>query len=247
MATTKISQIIIRKDDLANVPVLSAGEFMLAGDEQRLFLGQEPVTGVVSSSTTTEASVTFSVNTAGILTPLDLDAVSEYSIVVTKASDSSTITIPSANVTANDTVLTFNHGLGGAVAGADTFVLNYNKEVTSYKAERDIRRLATKFTNSGGVVKTTGIDFLSSVKNDINIDYALFNAIHMRKGTLTVLVNGASSASIEDNFIGDSQLSDVEFSITNDGAGTFTLNFNTALTSQLQFNYTQTSSKFVTS
>lgn len=251
MATTKISQIIIRKDDLNNLPVLSAGEFMLAGDEQRLFLGQEPVTGTVdfANSTTTDAYVTFEVPAAGVNTPLDLDDVSEYSIVVIDHTDSSENVIPASSVAVNDTVLVFGHGLGRAIDPADDFVLQYNKEVTSYTAERDKRRLATKFAKDQphGTPETTTIDFISSIKNDINIEYALFDSSYIRKGKLNILINGNSTSFIDDTFTGDAELSDVVFSLSNDGAGTFTLNFDTTYTTQLQFNYTQTSSKFVTS
>tara|TARA_R100000541_G_scaffold209_3_gene843 strand:- start:12402 stop:13172 length:771 start_codon:yes stop_codon:yes gene_type:complete len=252
--TTKVSQIIIRKDNASAVPTLGAGEFMLAEDEQRLFLGQAPVTGVVESSTTTNASVSFAVPIGGISTPLYLSNLADYSIVVTKAADSSTTTIASNNVTVSDAdgegsnppIYTFAHGLGGAVAGADTFVLHYNKEITSTPTDDRVKRNTIKFTNTGGQVETTGINFSSAVVNDISIDYALFNATHMRKGTLSILVNGNSASNIEDKFIGDSQLVDIEFSVTNNGSGTFTLKFKTALTTELQFNYTQTASKFVT-
>jgi hypothetical protein len=59
MATTKISQIIIRKGNLSNMKglVLAPGEFMLMGDEQRLFLGQQPLEGNLESSGPTEANV----------------------------------------------------------------------------------------------------------------------------------------------------------------------------------------------
>lgn len=256
MATTKISQIIIRKQNIGDIPSsLAAGEFYLAEDEQRLFLGQTPVTGVVESSTTTNASVSFAVPIGGVSTPLYLSNLADYSIVVTKASDNSTTTVPANDVTVSDPdgegnnppIYTFAHGLGGAVAGGDTFVLHYNKEITSSPTDDRVKRNTIKFTNTGGQVETTGINFSSAVVNDISIDYALFNALDkMRKGTLSILVNGNSSSNIEDKFIGDSQLTDVEFSVTNDGSGTFTLKFKTALTTELQFNYTQTASKFVT-
>jgi hypothetical protein len=42
--------------------------------------------------------------------------------------------------------------------------------------------------------------------------------------------------------MGDSELDDVEFSITNSGT-TFTLNFKTATTTELNFDYIQTSTQ----
>jgi len=258
MATTKISQIIIRKQNIGNIPSsLAAGEFYLAEDEQRLFLGQAPVTGVVESSTTTNASLSFAVPIGGLSTPLYLSNLADYSIVVTKAADSSTTTIPASSVTVSDPdgegsnppIYTFEHQLGGAVAGGDTFVLHYNKEITSTPTDDRVKRYATKFIQPTppNQVVTTGINFSSAVVNDISMDYTLFNTANkMRKGILSILVNGSSSSTIDDKFIGDSELSDVAFSVTNNGSGVFTLNFKTALTTELQFNYTQTASKFVT-
>ena len=76
--TTKVSQIIIRKDNLGMVPILSAGEFMLAEDEQRLFLGQKPLVGNLESSTTSTASVSFSITVGGNITPLFLNDIADY-------------------------------------------------------------------------------------------------------------------------------------------------------------------------
>jgi hypothetical protein len=308
MATTKISQIIIRKGNLANMAglVLAPGEFMLMGDEQRLFLGQQPLEGNLESSGPTEANVSFTVRVGGITTPLFLNDLAEYKIVSTQASDSSITEISSVDVAVsdpdgkggNDPIYTFDHGIINPItAGAfvvdteykiltvgttdftligaadnnvgtvftatgvgagtgtanvgpvngDTFVLYYNKEVTTTPTDDRVKRNSTTFTNSGNAVETTGINFFSNVMNDITMDYTLFDATYMRKGTLNILVNGSTTSSIEDKFIGDSELSDVEFSITNDGTGKFILNFKTSLTTGLQFNYTQTSSKFVTS
>jgi hypothetical protein len=359
MATTKISQIIIRKGNLSNMKglVLAPGEFMLMGDEQRLFLGQQPLEGNLESSGPTEANVSFTVRVGGITTPLFLNDLAEYKIVSTQASDSSITEISSVDVAVsdpdgkggNDPIYTFDHGIinpitagafvvdteykiltvgttdftliaepttsGSFVIGreykivtagttdytsigstdsvvdtiftatgvgigtgtaerttlglndlftatgvgagtgtanvgpvnGDTFVLYYNKEVTTTPTDDRVKRNSTTFTNSGNAVETTGINFFSNVMNDITMDYTLFDATYMRKGTLNILVNGSTTSSIEDKFIGDSELSDVEFSITNDGTGKFILNFKTSLTTGLQFNYTQTSSKFVTS
>jgi hypothetical protein len=75
------------------------------------------------------------------------------------------------------------------------------------------------------------------------MNYTLFNvAGKMRKGTLTILVSGTTNSNIEDKYFGDSELSDVEFSLTNTGK-IFKLNFNTSITTELNFDYTQTSTQ----
>ena len=308
--TTKVSQIIIRKDNASEIPTLGAGEFMLAEDEQRLFLGQKPLEGALVSSTTTEASISFTVPIGGVQTPLYLSNLADYSIVVTRALDSSTTTVPSGPTTIvvsdpdgegnNPPVYALQHGISdtagsfivgklykiatvgttdftaigaannnvgteftanavgtgtgtahtGPVAG-DTFVLHYNKEITSSPTDDRVKRSAIKFTNTGGQTETTGITFTTggdSGMNDITMDYTLVNPSlsKMRKGTLNILASGNTASNIEDKFFGDNELTDVEFSLTNNGSGTFTLKFKTALTTELQFNYTQTASKFVT-
>jgi hypothetical protein len=247
MATTKVSQIIIKKDKLADLPVLASGEFMLAKDEQRLFLGQEPiiVTGNNVGTDTITATVTFTVKEVGAVKELDLDGISEFSIVVyDSVNDTTSAGIPASSMQSiNDSVLVFNHGLGRAPVTADTFTLRYNKEVTSFTAETGTKLHSTSFINSGGAVESTGIDFNSSVKNTIVMNYTLFNAAgKMRKGTLNILVSGTTNSNIEDKYFGDSELDDVEFSISASGT-TFTLNFKTAITSSLNFDYTQTSTQ----
>jgi hypothetical protein len=252
MATTKVSQIIIKKDILSNLPVLAAGEFMLAKDEQRLFLGQEPiiVLGDQVGTSTTTATVKFSVKEVGVVKELDLDAISEFSIVVyDSVADTTAAAIPASSVTINDSVLVFNHGLSRASVVGDTFTLQYNKEIMSYAGEAagSNKLYSTAFTNSGGAIETTGIDFESTTKNSITIDYTLFKLVSsvldkVRKGTLNILIMGSTVSHIEDSYIGDSELDDVDFSISNSGT-TFTLNFKTATTTQLNFDYTQISTQ----
>ena len=255
MATTKVSQIIIKKDKLADLPVLASGEFMLAKDEQRLFLGQEPiiVTGDNVGTSTTLATVTFTVKQSGAVKELDLDGISEFSIVVyDSVNDTTSAGIPASSMQSiNDSVVKFNHGLGRAPVIGDTFTLRYNKEVTSFTAETGTKLHSTSFINSGNAVESTGIDFDSSVKNTVVIDYTMHDVLNkMRKGTLNILIYGDTSASpsstaknmIEDKYFGDSELDDVEFSISASGT-TFTLNFKTAITSSLNFDYTQISTQ----
>jgi hypothetical protein len=257
MATTKVSQIIIKKDSLANLPVLASGEFMLAKDEQRLFLGQDPIKvyGNNVGTSTTLATVTFTVKEFGVVKELDLDGISEFFIVVYDSeNDTTSAGIPASSMQSiNDSVLEFNHGLGRAPVAADSFTLHYNKEIMSYAGESasSNKLYSTSFPASNGVEKTTGIDFDSDVKNTVIINYTMHDASNkMRKGTLNILVYGDTTASpsstakhnIEDKYFGDSELDDVEFSISASGT-TFTLNFKTAINSSLNFDYTQISTQ----
>jgi len=244
----KISKIIIKKDNLSELPVLSSGEFMLAEDEQRLFLGQKPlvVYGDAAGTDNTNATVKFEIKKSSSVVPLDLDGISEFSISVydTDNPTSDPHVIPGIDVKINDDELEFAHGLGRPPKPLDSFTIYYNKEVTSFTAETGTKLHSTAFTNSGNAVEEIpGIEFNSSFKNTIVMNYTLFNvAGKMRKGTLNILVDGTTKSNIEDKYFGDSELSDVEFSLTNSGT-IFKLNFKTSITTELNFDYTQTSTQ----
>ena len=241
MTTTIVAKQLIRQGNLADMPILSPGEFGLAKDEQRLFLGQDPIVGTLyeSLSDATFAVLDFSTKTNGVTTLLDLEEVSEYVIRVNDTFD-----IPSANVTVNDTKFTVQHGLGVVPSSAtDTFELYYNKEITSYRAETDTKLQSTLLEKSApyGTPESTGIDFLSAVKNHITIEYFLHTPADIRKGQLDIAIQGNDIQSITDNYTSNSGVVDIEFSISNDGAGLFTLDYDTTYTGQIQFNYVQKS------
>lgn len=244
MTQTIISKNLIRRGNLNDMPILSPGEFGLAEDEQRLFLGQSPITGSLyeSLSDSTLAVLDFSTKFNGVDTLLDLEEVNEFVVVVNRLT-TTPLTVPSANITLNDTRFFVPHGLGYVPTPADTFELFYNKEITSYRAETDTRLQSTYFekTLAYGTPESTGIDFLSAVKNHITIEYFMHTATDMRKGQLDIGIQSNDIQSITDTYTSNSGAIDVEFSLVNDGAGLFTLYFDTTLTEQLQFNYMQKS------
>jgi hypothetical protein len=247
MTTTIVAKQLIRQGDLLDMPILSPGEFGLATDEQRLFLGQQPIVGTLyeSLSDATFAVLDFSTKLNGVSTLLDLEEVNEFKIVV-----NDTYEIPSANVAINDTKFTVQHGLGVPPATAsDTFKLYYNKEITSYRAETDSKLQSTLLEKSQpyGTPESTGIDFLSAVKNHITIEYFLHTATDMRKGQLDIAIQGNDIQSITDTYNSNSGTLDVEFTISNDNAGLFTLDYDTSYVGQIQFNYIQKSFSRTTS
>ena len=240
MTTTIVAKQLIRQGNLADMPILSPGEFGLAKDEQRLFLGQEPITGALyeSLSDATVAVLDFSVKLNGISTLLDLDEVNEYIILVNDSYE-----IPSANIAVNDTKFTVQHGLGYVPTPDDKFELYYNKEITSYRAESDSKLQSTLIEKSSpyGTPDATGIDFLSAVKNRITIEYYLYSPTDMRMGQLDIAIQGDNVSTITDNYNSNSDILDVEFSVSNDGAGVFSLDFDTTYAGQIQFDYIQKS------
>ena len=239
MTNTIIAKQRIRRGNLQDMPVLSPGEFGLATDEQRLFLGQEPIRGTLYESQTdaTSAVLDFSTKTNGVSTLLDLDGVNEFVIRINNQFD-----IPSTNVSVDDTKFTVQHGLGVTPTAADVFELLYNKEVTSYRAESSdlLQSTLLEKTLAYGTPESTGIDFLSAVKNSITFDYYLTTPTAMRKGQLDISIRDTSST-ITDNYNSDSDDLDVEFSIENTATGEFVLNFDTSYTGQIQMDFMQKS------
>ena len=94
--TTTTARMTVRKGNLADMPKLLPGEFGLATDIQRLFIGQATVNGTcqVSNSDATTAKVEF---TSANGDPIDLDLIDNlddytYGITVNPASDNISIT-----------------------------------------------------------------------------------------------------------------------------------------------------------
>lgn len=245
MSTVFIDKILIRRGNIADMPILDTGEFGLAEDEQRLFLGQKPVSATIdfTNSTDTIAVVTFYINENGYTKALDLDGISRFAIGI----NASETMISAVDTNINDTVVTFAHGLGRTLTGDDEINLYYNKEITSYTAEKDTIRQATRLTKTlpFGTAQETGITFNSSVKNDISIEYMLFVNDNYSKGKLDIVVVGDTIAKITNSCTSDTQLSDVDFSIAATGNSTFALMFDTSITDAMQFNYTQTSTNLI--
>lgn len=246
MANTIVSKFLIRQGSLQSMPVLSPGEFGLATDEQRLFLGQAPIVGAVVTSDNTIVELDFSTNFNGINVKLDLETVNEFVIDVYDSVLDTTITFNSASVTLNDTRFTLAHGFGRTLEINDTFTLRYNKEIISYKAEQSgngrVQSLYLQKNLPAGDLEFTGIDFLAEVKSSIEIDYYLHTATSHRDGTLNIGIHDVAQGnfSIHDEFSNNGNLDDVDFSIVYD-SGIFKLYYDTTLTEQMQFNFVQKS------
>lgn len=242
MANPVIDKIKIKRGEMLDLPVLEAGEFGLAQDEQRLFLGQQPIRGIVNfnSSDSTTAYVSFFIQKDGISIPLDLETVTTFYISINDS------LFPASAVSIDDTVIQFAHGQGRELTPSDVVELKYNKEITSYRAETGTVRQAIAITKTlpFGTPQTTGITFVSDVKNSITLDYVLFdnNQDFYRSGKLNIFVVSDDNAKVHDEYICDDVLNDIEFSVTNNGT-TYELLFDTAHSQQLEFNYTQTSNK----
>jgi hypothetical protein len=242
MTETIVSKILIRQGALQDMPILSPGEFGLARDEQRLFLGQAAVTGslIETESDATIAVLEFATSFNGISTKLDLEEVNEFVITVNSGSN-----VPSNVVDLQDTKFYIPHGLGRIPTNDDVFLLYYNKEITSYRPEVDARLQSTYFqkTLGHGTPQATGITFLSATKNFVTLEYFITATGYMRKGTLDIGIMDGMTPTITDTYSADlAVIGDLVFSISA-VSNVYSLDFDTTYNDQIQFNYVQHSFK----
>ena len=253
MAETIIAKLLVRQGSIQDLPMLAAGEFGLAQDEQRLFIGQTPKAGIVVSSDATVATVKFNnnFNDQADHHSIDLDNLYNraYQIEVYDSVTLATIIIPGASVISNDGENTFDHGLSRVPTVNDTFTLRHNKEITTTTGDKVIAGVESIYlqpvTAPGTPEDVQGINFNSDVKNSITLDYILTLGTSIRKGTLSISVYGDTTSNIDDKFTSSADLANVQFSISTQGllAKNFNLQYDTTTTEQIQFSYIQTSFK----
>lgn len=235
----------IRRGPISQMPILDAGELGLASDENRVFVGTEPITGSFNTSDTTDTNVfvTFDVNLNGNSIPIDLDNVN---------SNSYKIFIDDAEATqfdVQDTVVTISHGLANAAAAnAAVYKIKINEELTNNTtnegSKTSVQHLQFQKTpadtdpeevKDGSGDKT--ITFDSNVKNSVFIEYYVYTNTMSRNGQMRISVNPDMSptATITDTY-DQTGSSDLVFSID-----TGKLMFNTTSSEDHAFTYKQTS------
>jgi len=234
--TTTTARMTVRKGNLADLPKLLPGEFGLAQDIQRLFIGQAIVSGTcdTSKSGTTTAYVEF---TSANGDPIDLDLIDNlddytYGITVNPASDN--ISITGNNITFKDAVASFSHGLSSAPTSSTVFELYYNKEV-GYHAEAFPNPVQSqslnKLTTDSAGPKQSGIEFICANKDKITIDYSLKTTSASRHGQLSILIDDnagvPTTSSIKDVFDISNGAMPLVFSLSSNGTDKFMLMFDT--------------------
>jgi hypothetical protein len=262
MATTN-AIITARKGKLENIPTLLPGELYLATDHQRVFMGQEPITGVcdTTASTNTTAIVEF---TSGNDDVIDMDLMvplNNYTYSIKINPDTDNIDKPGSVIAFTDSKASFPHGLvdtGTPPAArlpttSDVFVLYYNKEVGYHAEAFPNPTQEISFTASAsGVAQATGIEFLCENKESAIIEYTLSHEgtpLASRRGTLSILLdsdnnNVPTTSSIKDEFDISTGTIPVEFSLTNNSTDKFILNFKTTdIVNTHTFTYVQKSFK----
>lgn len=233
----------IRRGLIADMPILDAGELGLASDENRVFIGTDPIAGTVNQTDSDNfvAVVTFDVKVGGDPTPLDLDNAYEtsYKFYVND--------VEATQFAVDDHIVRIVHGLtdtNGTPRAvditSDTFTLRLNHEITNSISENNktaIQEIILPTCN--GTPISTGITLDSNVKTSVTIDYYMNTNTMSRDGQLRVSVNPDMTpvATISDTY-NQTGTSDVVFSMD---AGE--LMYNTSDTSDHKFTYKQTSFK----
>ena len=246
--TTTTARMTVRKGNLADMPKLLPGEFGLATDIQRLFIGQATVNGTcqVSNSDATTAKVEF---TSANGDPIDLDLIDNlddytYGITVNPASDNISIT---GNNIISRCSFTIFHGL--SPTSSTVFELYYNKEV-GFHAEAFPNPVQsqslTKATADSAGPKESGIEFICANKDKITIDYSLKTTSASRHGQLTILVDDnagvPTTSSIKDEYDISNGAMPLVFSLSSNGTDKFSLMFDTTdLDTVHTFKYVQKS------
>lgn len=249
MSTTIISKQLIRKGDLMQMPFLSPGEFGLAKDEQRLFLGQEPIVGTLSTvnSDATVAYVDFPTKFNSASKSIDIDKAyqSSYKIVIVDDQGVSTEILPADINTDSNGLLYFPHGLG-VVPSTETFTFYWNKEITSYVdddgSSDGLKAIELTKQSPAGTPESTNIVFHSDVKNKISLEYSLHipATAEFRSGTLNIFIQDNNTFTIKDSYDMNGVVLDVDFSIDPLNKE-FTLMYDTTYVGTILFNYIEKS------
>ena len=195
----------IRRGPISQMPILDAGELGLASDENRVFVGTEPITGTFNSSDTTDTLVfvTFDVNLNGNSIPIDLDNVNvnSYKIFIDD------VEVTQANIDIEDTLVTISHGLANAAAAnAAVYKIKINEELTNNTtnegSKTSVQYVQFQKTPADTDPEATSISFDSNVKNSVSIEYYLYTNTMSRNGQLRISVNPSMSpdATITDTY-----------------------------------------------
>ena len=224
----------IRRGPISQMPILDAGELGLATDQNRVFVGTEPITGTYITSETigsdTYAVVNFSIDVNADVVEIDLDTASPHSYAVFV----NDVEVPNC-IIENHNVKVPNS------TSTDIYVLKLNQELgTSNTTEGSKTNIQyTQLQNLSGTPLSTGITLDENVKSSVTIDYYIYSNNMSRDGQLRISVNSDMTpvATITDTY-NQTGTSDLVFSMD---AGE--LMFTTSSTLDHEFTYKQTSFK----
>lgn len=252
--TMTLVKSLIRRGIIQTMPILDVGELGLATDENRVFVGTQPIVGNadITNATSDYVDVEFSTRLNGRDVPIDLDNANINTFGFYVNDDPAAPVGPVAQYTVKDTVVRIVHGLMDTSDpanpvprtpdGNDTFTLKLNQEITNSTTEGNPHSVQYKaFTNTTNTPETTGIMFNSTTKTSIVLNYYLHSASGLRrKGTLDIFV-GDNESQITDNYTSN-DVDPLVFSLQVDSTGfNYTLMQKTHDTTEHQLTFEQTS------
>lgn len=230
-----VSKIQVRKGNLADLPILDAGELGYATDKKRLFIGNvAPATITANGS---DVDFSFGVDLDNLR---GVDGV-PYLVTVDDADASGQYTITNSGST-----ITF----GSAPANNAVIKLQYNTELLTYIPDRgDDNVTSVSLDTTGGAVTNENIAAITvdtSTHNNIVIDYSLKGTnVGPRIGKISIGIQDSDFV-IDDYFTakthatsGTPVVSDHHFGGTIAG-GYFILNYTTALTEEVTLTFQNT-------
>ena len=227
----------IRRGIISDMPILDAGEMGLATDENRVFVGTDPIVGSLNTtdSDTYVAVVSFFTNLNGNISAIDLDNASEYSYEIYVNG------VQATQFAVDDHIVRIVHNLGREPNATDEFILRLNQELTTTNTSEGNKTSVeyTQLQNLSGTPLSTGITLDENVKSSVTIDYYIYSNDMSRDGQLRISVNSDMTpvATITDTY-NQTGTSDLVFSMD---AGE--LMFTTSSTLDHEFTYKQTSFK----
>ena len=219
MADPRISKIQIRRGTIADLPILSPGEFGYATDTQRLFLGNEEYT----VGTGNAAQTVFQVPT-GVDYPLTSSNITNPALYL----DSTLIN--AASYTVAGTTITF-----GSPPAAGTITMKFNSELAT--VNDTVRPGNLQLAASASAGTATGFGFDTSIYDTAFVDYSikLSGGTGYRIGQLRLLIDSTAgtvyiddqyntlTANVDVTFAGNISGSDFSLTYTNNETATATL------------------------
>ncbi len=222
MPDTRISKVQCRQGNIADIPILSPGEFGYALDVHRLFLGNEDYTVGTGNATQT----VFQVPT-GVDYPLTSSNITNPSLYLDG------ILINATNYTVAGTTVTFS-----SPPAAGTITMKFNSEIAAINDTVRPGNLQLAASASAGTA--TGFGFDTLIYDTAFIDYSikLAGGTGFRIGQLRLLIDSsAGTVYTDDQYNTLTANVDVEFAGNINGSD-FSLTYTNNETSTATFYYT---------
>jgi hypothetical protein len=214
MADTRISKIKVRQGNFSDLPLLDAGEFGYALDNQRLFIGNSQInvgTGNGVKLSYVVPTTLVSNNVKGIFLDGTQVNTSDYSIV--------------------GTTLTFATPPGSGVV--ITALFNSEVDLVRYATVPNSISLA-----ANGNLADTGFSVDTSVYNVVIMDYTLESTNGVRAGQLRFGVDTSASTTMFDDNYTQTSVVDIVFNVDISVANTMKLQYTDNDNAIATFKYT---------